>query len=90
MNNNQLLASALAFVLVAGIGSFELMRDAIVECKTNFETYWWQGLNNAMRALHFVYYSKKIQFEISKTKEESNNTDDWFISQKQQDWEEDE
>ncbi len=46
------------FVSLYQIGTIEIMCDAIVECKDNFENYWGQSLVNVLRALHYIYYSQ--------------------------------
>lgn len=45
------------FILSYRIGTIEVMNDAFVECRNNFEQYWGQKLVNALRAIHFLLYS---------------------------------
>ncbi len=45
------------FILSYRIGTLEVMNDAFIECKNNFEQYWGQKLVNALRAIHFLLYS---------------------------------
>jgi len=46
------------FVSLYQIGTVEIMRDAIYECKSNFENYWGLSLVNALKALHFANYNR--------------------------------
>lgn len=68
----------------------EIMNDALVKLVQNFQTYWGQRLVNMLRALHQVYYSNSVLGEAElKGKDElmdEINTDNWFISQRQKDW----
>ena len=45
------------FILSYRIGTVEVMNDAFIECRNNFEQYWGQKLVNALRAIHFLLYS---------------------------------
>lgn len=45
------------FLLSYRIGTIEVMNDAYIECRNNFEQYWGQKLVNALRAIHFLLYS---------------------------------
>jgi len=68
----------------------EIMNDALVKLVYNFQTYWGQRLVNVLRALHQVYYSKSDlgdDVEGGPINEENEiNTDNWFITQRQRDW----
>jgi hypothetical protein len=45
------------FILSYRIGTVEVMNDAFIECRNNFEQYWGQKLVNALRAVHYLLYS---------------------------------
>ncbi len=68
----------------------EIMNDALVKLVNNFQTYWGQRLVNVLRALHQVYYSNG-ELGGNETQDKNQNideinTDNWFISQRQKDW----
>jgi hypothetical protein len=44
------------FILSYRIGTIEVMRAALWECKNNFEQYWGQRLVNGLRAVHQLVY----------------------------------
>lgn len=44
------------FILCYRIGTIEVMRSALWECKNNFEQYWGQRLVNGLRAIHQLVY----------------------------------
>lgn len=48
------------FILAYRIGTVEVMRAAVWECKNNFEHYWGQRLVNALRAVHMLVYGSAI------------------------------
>jgi len=65
------------FILSYRIGTIEVMNDAFIECRNNFEQYWGQKLVNALRAIHFLLYSNtnleeddRDQGEASKKRDE--------------------
>ena len=45
------------FILAYRIGTLEVMNEAYVECRRNFEQFWGQRLVNALRAIHYLMYS---------------------------------
>jgi hypothetical protein len=44
------------FILSYRIGTVEVMRSALWECRNNFEQYWGQKLVNGLRAVHQLVY----------------------------------
>ena len=44
------------FILSYRIGTVEVMRAALWECRNNFEQYWGQKLVNGLRAIHQLIY----------------------------------
>ena len=44
------------FILSYRIGTVEVMRAALYDCKNNFEQYWGQRLVNGLRAVHQLVY----------------------------------
>jgi hypothetical protein len=44
------------FILSYRIGTVEVMRAALWECRNNFEQYWGQKLVNGLRAVHQLVY----------------------------------
>lgn len=44
------------FILSYRIGTVEVMRAALLECRTNFEQYWGQKLVNGLRAVHMLLH----------------------------------
>jgi hypothetical protein len=77
------------FLLLYQTGTEEVMNDAVWECRLNFETIWGQKLLNSMRAIHkFIYSGEEISpIEKEEGKEdESRDTSDWFITQRQKDF----
>ena len=57
------------FILSYRIGSFDVMNDALWECRNNFEQYWGQQLVNGLRALHNLAYGTDDLDEIEKPAE---------------------
>jgi hypothetical protein len=51
------------FITIYGMGTEEMMIDALWECKNNFRHLWGQHLTNALRALHNVFYNEDIEEE---------------------------
>ncbi len=45
------------FIVLYGMGTPEIMNDAIWECKKNFKDFWGQRLVNIIRVLHHLLYS---------------------------------
>jgi hypothetical protein len=44
------------FIMVYRLGNTDIMTEALIECRHNFETYWGQKLVNCLRALHLLVY----------------------------------
>jgi Domain of unknown function (DUF5063) len=44
------------FILAYRIGTVEVMKAALWECRNNFEQYWGQKLVNGLRAIHQLIY----------------------------------
>lgn len=49
------------FIFVFQLGLNEIMNDALVICKENFEYYWGQKLVNTLRALHNLKYASHLE-----------------------------
>ena len=76
------------FLLLYQTGTGEVMNDAVLECRMNFENFWGQKLVNSMRAIHkFIYSGEEIGKveKVDKTDDETRNTADWFITRRQKD-----
>jgi hypothetical protein len=67
------------FILSYRIGTLEVMNDAFIECRSNFEQYWGQKLVNALRAVHYLLYSntnlEEDDLESSASRKKKNNID---------------
>jgi len=78
------------FISLYHIGSEEIMNDALWECQINFEEFWGQKLVNALKAIHTVFYSDDDLDDKEETEENEStdeiNTDDWIISKRQKDY----
>jgi hypothetical protein len=77
------------FLLLYQTGTSEVMNDAIMECKMNFENYWGQKLVNALRAIHkFISSGEKISTveSVNEDSGENKNTSEWFISKRQKEF----
>ena len=77
------------FLLLYQTGTAEVMNDAILECRMNFENFWGQKLVNSMRAIHKFIYSGEEIGKVEKetnTDDENRNTADWFITRRQKDF----
>jgi hypothetical protein len=62
------------FILSYRIGTIEVMNDAFIECRNNFEQYWGQKLVNALRAIHFLLYSNtNLEEEDQHPEKPANN-----------------
>jgi hypothetical protein len=48
------------FILAYRIGTIDVMRAALWECKNNFEQYWGQRLVNGLRAIHQLIYGNSV------------------------------
>ncbi len=51
------------FIAVFKNGNKETMNDSLVVCIENFKEYWGQRLVNALRALHYIKYKEREQWE---------------------------
>jgi len=79
------------FISLYHIGSEEMMNDALWECQINFEEFWGQKMVNALKAVHTVFYSGDNLDDVDNKEEENEdsdtlNTDDWIISKRQKDY----
>lgn len=76
------------FLTLFRIGSNEQMQDATWECKNSFEQYWGPRLLSALTAIHSILYSEDelTDDEFSSPNNDNINTDDWIISKRQNDW----
>ncbi|TAJ14321.1 DUF5063 domain-containing protein [Marinilabiliaceae bacterium JC017] len=76
------------FVTAYKSGVTEFMNDALLEAIDQFEIYWGQRLVNTLRALHSAYYSGDdlSDEEKKEPRESERNTQDWIISKKQREW----
>lgn len=88
------------FIEIYQFGLTELMNDALAECRQSFETYWGQRMVNAMRAFHNLVYSTEDIDEDEEALEDPEkafeekakklDTSHWILTQKQQQYDEDE
>ncbi len=76
------------FLTLYRIGTNEQMNDAVWECKNNFEQYWGPRLLSGLTAIHSILYSNEelTDDEYVAPKNQEINTDNWIISQRQKDW----
>ncbi len=76
------------FLTVYRIGNNEQMNDAIWECKNNFEQYWGPRLLAALTAIHSILYSSEelTDEEYVSPKNKEINTENWIVSKRQKDW----
>ncbi|MEE4198315.1 MAG: DUF5063 domain-containing protein [Bacteroidales bacterium] len=78
------------FISLYHIGTEEIMNDALWECQVNFEEFWGQKLVNALKAVHAVFYSGDNLDDEEPTEDnqpqDELNTDDWIISKRQKDY----
>ena len=78
------------FISLYHIGSEEIMNDALWECQINFEEFWGQKMVNALKAVHTVFYSGDNLDDVDNQEENEDsdtlNTDDWIISKRQKDY----
>jgi len=60
----------------------------LYNCKLNFEQYWGERLLSALLALHkLIFGNTDWELNDVKTNNKEINTDNWLISQRQQEWE---
>jgi len=78
------------FIGLYNIGTEEIMNDALWECQMNFEEFWGQKLLSALKAIHTVSFSGDDLENEDLEQDENNeiNTDNWFISRRQEDFRE--
>jgi len=76
------------FITLYRIGTNEQMNDAVWECKNNFEQYWGPRLLSGLTAIHSILYSNEelVDDEYAAPKNTDINTDNWIISQRQKNW----
>jgi hypothetical protein len=55
------------FISLFRQGNEEVMREAIILCRTNFCEYWGQQLLNALKALHALRYNEEDCIEMQAT-----------------------
>ncbi len=77
------------FITLYHIGSHEVMNDALWEARENFDRLWGQKLLNVLRVIHrlltFADLSEEEE-EDTEDKAAPRNTDDWFITKRQEDY----
>ncbi len=49
------------FITAYGMGTEEMMVDALWECKNSYKHRWGQSLVNALRALHSVFFNETLE-----------------------------
>jgi len=54
------------FISLYGMGTYEIMGDAIAECKNNFENFWGQSLTNALKAIRVGKLNNFIKWKHKK------------------------
>lgn len=75
------------FTMLYQNGQPEEMNDALWECRLNFEEFWGIRLANCIRAMHILNYSN-VDLETDdkeETKTQKHDTSSWFITQRQND-----
>ena len=86
------------FIVLYRIGTTEIMNDALLECRQNFEQYWGQKLLNALRAIHNIVYNidwteeetETESTDYTKSSLENIDTSNWIINRMQQQYRENE
>lgn len=73
------------FIELYKLGNEPISNDAIYDCVVNFKHYWGPRLLHALRMLHNLAYLKSPEDNITGTRPE-RNTDDWFITKAQKDF----
>ena len=58
------------FIAIFRQGNEDLMYEAIVLCKNNFQEYWGQQLLNALKALHAIHYNNEEYVDTNEELEE--------------------
>ncbi|MBU8891806.1 MAG: DUF5063 domain-containing protein [Bacteroidales bacterium] len=79
------------FISLYGIGTEEMMNDAIWECQLNFEEFWGQKLLNALKAIHAVYFGEDSLDEEENDEEKDDKGDEidttnWILTKRQADF----
>jgi len=72
------------FIELYKLGNETLSNDAIFDCTVSFKHYWGPRLLHALRILHNLAYLKPSD-DTTPSKTE-RNTDDWFITKAQKDF----
>ncbi|MCX7987426.1 MAG: DUF5063 domain-containing protein [Bacteroidales bacterium] len=72
------------FIELYKLGNDTLSNDAIFDCKVNFKHYWGPRLLHAIRILHHIAYIKGPENDTRISTQ--RNTDNWFISKAQKDF----
>jgi len=80
------------FVLRYHEGNEYVMNDALWECISNFKDYWGIRLANLIRAFHILAHNNIDLDKIEHPDEENQerDTSDWFITKRQQDFDQNE
>ncbi len=75
------------FLSIYQLGIIDLMNDGLHECLQNFGSYWGQRVIASVKKLHHVIYVEGIDLEEEKKEDEKDrDTGDWFITKRQQDY----
>lgn len=77
------------FMTLFNLGNREVMNDALWEVNLNFDRYWGQKLLNVLRLIHRLITWGDItdeELEDSPGKPGSQDTSNWFISRRQQEF----
>ncbi|HOK99129.1 MAG: DUF5063 domain-containing protein [Bacteroidales bacterium] len=72
------------FIELYKLGNDTLSNDAIYDCQINFKYYWGPRLLHALRILHYLSFLKTPEDNTGIQSE--RNTDDWFITKAQKDF----
>ena len=71
------------------VGTEEVMNDGLRTCHLQFKEYWGQSLCNVLRALHSIAYRDDLDDDEGETETDEGtdrDTSNWFISQRQQEF----
>ena len=74
------------FVMSYRTGEEYIMNEALWVCKQNFEQFWGIRLLAAQTPFHKLIYGNRDWEAIKETPQESTDTSNWLISQRQQEW----
>jgi hypothetical protein len=79
------------FIEIYKLGVDELSNDAILECSASFKEHWGFKTVNSLRMLHHIQFSTTSEKnEDTSSNTAKRNTNDWFISKAQKDYQKDE